>query len=155
MNLKKLLFQNVAITNSEVKEKDTNRKIQIATCALLLELANADSEFADVEKESIISIIKSNFNLSDNEVNELINETEKELKQSIDLWQFTNLINQNFSNEEKERILEFTWQVIYADGRLDQYEDYLVHKIANLLRLSHEQLIKTKLSVSAPRRKSE
>jgi uncharacterized tellurite resistance protein B-like protein len=148
MNLKKLLLQNVAITNNEVKEKNTNRKIQIATCALLLELANADSEFADVEKESIISIIKSNFNLSDNEVNELINETEKELKQSIDLWQFTNLINQNFSEDEKVKILEYAWKVIYADGRLDQYEDYLVHKIANLLRLSHEQLIKAKLKVS-------
>lgn len=155
MNLKKLLLQNAAITNSEVKEKNSSRKIQIATCALLLELANADSEFADVERETIISIIKSNFSLSDNEVNELINETERELKQSIDLWQFTNLINQNFSNKEKERILEFTWRVIYADGRLDQYEDYLVHKIANLLRLSHEQLIKTKLSVSATRRKGK
>ena len=147
INIKKL-FSAKTTNNKTIAKENTERRIQVATCALLLELANADSEFADVEKESIISIIKSNSNLSDNEVNELINETEKELKQSIDLWQFTNLINQNFSNEEKERILEFTWRVIYADGRLDQYEDYLVHKIANLLRLSHEQLIKTKLKVS-------
>ncbi|MBC8527555.1 MAG: TerB family tellurite resistance protein, partial [Candidatus Cloacimonetes bacterium] len=123
------------------------RKIQIATCALLLELANADSDFADVERESIISILKNNFQFSDEETDALIKETENELKESIDLWQFTNLINQNFSVDEKEKILENAWKIIYADKRLDQYEDYLIHKIANLLRLNHKQLIKTKLKV--------
>lgn len=154
INFKNLFRQT--ITNSEnIKEEDISKKIQVATCAIFLELANADNEFADVERESIISILKNNFQLSDEETNELITGTEKELKQSIDLWQFTNLINQNFSEDEKVKILEYAWKVIYADKKLDQYEDYLIHKIANLLRLKHEQLINTKLSVSAPRRKGE
>ena len=144
----KNLFRN-AITDSEnIHEENNNRKIQIATCAILLELANSDSEFADVERESIISILKSEFQLSDEETNELIKETEKEIKESIDLWQYTNLINQNFSEDEKVKILEYAWKVIYADKKLDQYEDYLIHKITNLLRLKHEQLINTKLKVS-------
>lgn len=146
MNLKNLFLQKVTNTN-KINKVDSTRKIQIATCALLLELANADSDFADVERESIISILKNNFQFSDEETDALIKETENELKESIDLWQFTNLINQNFSVDEKEKILENAWKIIYADKRLDQYEDYLIHKIANLLRLNHKQLIKTKLKV--------
>ena len=154
INLKRLFGQNLN-NDKSMPEEDTEKRIQVATCALLLEIANADNEFSDVEQKSIISILKSNFKLSNEEVSELMKETEEELKQSIDLWQFTNFINQNFSDDEKIKILEYAWKVIYADNKLDAYEDYLIHKLSNLLRLNHEQLIKTKLSVSAPRRKSE
>ncbi len=146
LNLKKLLSFDV--NQEKMNKVDNTHKIQIATCAMLLEIANADNEFQNVEKNLIISILQYEFQLSDEETNELIKKTEDEINKSIDLWQFTNLINKNFNKEEKLKILENVWKVIYADGRLDQYEDYLVHKIANLLRLSHEQLIKTKLKVS-------
>ena len=78
---------------------------------------------------------------------ELIQATEEELKGSIDLWKFTNLINQNYSIEEKKQIIEMVWRVAYADGRLDKHEDYLVHKLAKLLRLTHKQLIDAKLKI--------
>jgi len=40
-----------------------------------------------------------------------------------------------------------TWRVIYADGRLNAYEDHFVHRLAKLLRLEHEDLIEAKLKV--------
>ena len=69
------------------------------------------------------------------------------MNRSIDLWQFTNLINQNYSTDEKLQIIETMWKIVYADGRLDKHEDYLVHKLSNLLRLTHKQLIDAKLRV--------
>jgi uncharacterized tellurite resistance protein B-like protein len=69
------------------------------------------------------------------------------LKNSNDLWRFASLINKNYSIEEKESIMEMIWRVAYADGHLDKHEDYLVHKMAKLLRLSHKQLIEAKLEV--------
>ncbi|MCD6296370.1 MAG: TerB family tellurite resistance protein, partial [Deltaproteobacteria bacterium] len=77
----------------------------------------------------------------------LIAEAEKELEGSIDLWQFTSLINSNYSMEEKIEIIETLWQIVYVDGKMDRYEHYLMNKLKTLLRLSHAQLIDAKLKV--------
>jgi len=123
------------------------KMIQIATCALFLEIANSDEHFSDEERHTIIEILKNEFSLTENEVQNLIKKTEHTLDESIDLWQFTNLINKHFSDEDKTKILENLWRIIYADEILDTYEDYLAHKIANLLHLPHKTLIETKLKV--------
>ena len=80
----------------------------------------------------------------------LIAEAERELEQSVDLWQFARLINENYSNEEKIEIIETLWRIVYVDGKMDQYEHYLMNKLKNLLRLSHDQLINAKLKVLHP-----
>ena len=77
----------------------------------------------------------------------LIAEAERELEKSVDLWQFASLINENYSNEEKIEIIETLWRIVYVDGKMDQYEHYLMNKLQNLLRLTHDQLIAAKLKV--------
>jgi uncharacterized tellurite resistance protein B-like protein len=121
--------------------------IRVASCALLLEMANIDGEFSEAEKENIIKILKSEYSLDEEDVLALIDDARKEIEESIDLWQFTSLINKNYSLEEKLRIIETIWMVIYADGRLEKHEDYLVHNLANLLRLDHKHLIDAKLKI--------
>ena len=121
------------------KQKNRLHDIRIATCALFLEMANIDDEFSDGERDRIIDTLKRDNNLSDEHTVELIQASEAELKGSIDLWQFTNLINRNYSIDEKIQIIELIWQIAYTDGRLDKHEDYLVHKLAELLHLSHKQ----------------
>ena len=128
-------------------KKNGDRDINLATCALLLELAHIDGQFSKQERDNITVIFKTKYNLSEVEIGELITSSESELEKSIDLWQFTNLINQNYSLEEKLKVIEIVWEVAYSDGVLEQHEDYLVHKVATLLRLSHKQLIDSKLKV--------
>ncbi len=143
----KKFFDKITSDASVDTEEITLHDTRIATCALLLEMANIDGEFSDSERDSIIRILKDNYQLSGEHANALIQAAEDELKRSIDLWQFAKLINQNYSKEEKIEIIETVWQVVYTDGRLDKYEDYLVHKLAKLLRLDHKQLIEAKLKV--------
>ena len=121
--------------------------VRVATCALFLEMANIDEEFSDSERERILSILREHFGLSDEHAAELMGLARRELDRSIDLWQFTNLINENYTKEEKTRIIEMVWEIVYTDDKLDQHEDYLVHKLAKLLRLSHEQLIDAKFKI--------
>jgi uncharacterized tellurite resistance protein B-like protein len=126
-------------------EKSDSRHILIATCALLLEIASVDEEFSYDELVMILSILEKNHGLTWNEAKEMLKTAQAEREKSIDLWKFTNLINQNYSEEEKINVMEIIWKVIYADGRLDGHEDYMVHNLARLLRLSHKQLIEAKL----------
>jgi uncharacterized tellurite resistance protein B-like protein len=147
IDLVKKFFGKSSHDNSSNQRRQTTHDIRIATCALLLEMSNIDGEFSDLERENIISILKKDFDLSDIYAATLLEASNEELKGSIDLWQFTNLINQNYSMEEKIRVIETVWDIVYADGKLDKHEDYLVHKLANLLRLTHKQLIEAKLKV--------
>ena len=149
MDLIKKFFAKASTTNAESRSDGPNPEhdLRIATCALFLEMARIDGEFNDMEREHIISRLKKKFSLSNEHLEELMNATGEELNSSIDLWQFTNLINQNYALEEKIRIVEMIWELAYSDGNLDQHEDYLAHKLANLLRLNHKQLIDAKLKI--------
>lgn len=121
--------------------------LKIATCAVLLEAAGADDEFAPEECERIIAMLRERFALDQNEAEELVQAAEQRRAETFDLWQFTNEINQSCSPDEKVRVIEEVWRVIFADGTLDGHEDYLVHKLARLLNLNHPQLIKAKMAV--------
>jgi uncharacterized tellurite resistance protein B-like protein len=147
IDLVKKFFGKTAKDGPKPEERATSHDIRIATCALLLEMSNIDGEFSKTERESIISILKKEYHLSDEHTAALIEASNEELKGSIDLWRFTNLVNQNYSLEEKIRVIETVWKIAYTDGKLDKHEDYLVHKLAKLLRLSHKQLIDAKLRV--------
>ena len=122
-------------------------RIQVATCVLLLEMAHSDEEFQDVEKRIIEDVLQDRFQLSSESVAELMTFSQQERQKSFDLHQFAREINDNFSIEEKEEILETLWRIIYADGVLDKYEDHLIRKLTTLLRLSHRQMIDVKLKV--------
>jgi uncharacterized tellurite resistance protein B-like protein len=133
--------------NNAADEKPHRHKLHIATCALLLEIAHIDGTFTEAESQRIVSALKDAYGLSDSEIADIMHTADHEVKKSIDLWRFTSLINQHYSSEEKVRIVEMIWKVIYADGSLDKYEDYLVHNLADLLYLDHSKLIEAKLKV--------
>jgi uncharacterized tellurite resistance protein B-like protein len=144
--LRRLLGKVKPKGSAETKEPDL-RDIQTATCALFLEMARTDGEFDESEQDRVLSILRNDYDLSEEDALALIEETNHELEQSIDLWQFTKRINLSYSKEEKVRVIRMLWQIVYADGTLDKHEHYLVRKLSKLLRLSHEELIDAKLSV--------
>jgi len=147
IDLLKKVFGKVTKDSATDNEQDSSHDIRIATCALLLEMSHIDGEFSEPERGNIIAILKKDYHLSDEYATRLLEASKQELKASTDLWQFTNLINQNYSCQEKIDIIETIWKIAYTDGKLDKHEDYLVHKLAKLLHVSHKQLIEAKLKV--------
>ena len=127
--------------------RDPDHDIRVATCALLVEIAQIDETFTQGELDKILSILKEKYGLSEEHAETLISEAEKALEDSVDLWQFAKLINENYSNAEKIEVIETLWRIVYVDGKMDQYEHYLMGKLQHLLRLSHEDLINAKLKV--------
>ncbi len=143
------LLKEILIGTPEKKETmfSHEEKIKVATCALLIEVANSDDEFAEVEKEKIIEIMHTIFSLSEDEVSELIELAQQHLEESISLYEFTDVINKNFSRDEKLEILKNIWRLIFADGKMDQYEEYFIRKISRNLNLYHQDFIDTKIAV--------
>ena len=145
--IKKFFGKRSGVQGSSEKGGAPHHDIRVATCALFLEMANIDGEFSESEKAHVVSALQKDHGLSDADARALIEASELELKGSIDLWQFTNRINENYSREEKLQIIETVWEIAYRDKELDKYEDYLAHKLAKLLRLTHKELIDAKLRV--------
>lgn len=122
-------------------------RIQVATCVLLLEMAHSDGEFQQMEAVVVRDLLQHKFDLSAEALDELIAYAQQERRESLDLYQFARRINENFSLDEKLEVMDVLWRIIYADGVLDKYEDYLVRKLATLLKLSHRQMIEAKVRV--------
>ena len=145
-NLKRLFNQSKVVV-SKNENQATKHDVRIATCALFVEMARIDEKFTQTEVDTILSILKKKYGLSQEHADALLAEADKELDDSVDLWQFARLINENYSVDEKIEIIETLWQMVFVDGKMDQYEHYLMNKLKNLLRLSHDQLINAKLKV--------
>jgi uncharacterized tellurite resistance protein B-like protein len=143
----KRFFSKATTKIPEAANQTTAHDIRVATCALFVEIARIDEKFTEAEMDTILSILKERYGLSPELADALIAEAEREIEKSVDLWQFARLINENYSNEEKIKIIETLWRIVYVDGKMDQYEHYLMNKLQNLLRLTHDQLIAAKLKI--------
>jgi uncharacterized tellurite resistance protein B-like protein len=140
------LFSRPLETVSSGRElTDGPVNIQIATCAVLLEVARADDDFSADERKLIVETLAREFSLAQADVEELLAVASQKVDDSIDTWGFTNTLNRNLSVSEKIKIIEIIWRVIYSDDHLSHHEDALVHKLSFLLALTHDQLIAAKL----------
>ena len=138
------------ITRSEVSEQQADHDILVAVCALFVELARIDESFTSQEMETILEILENNYGLSREHGTALIAEAEKELDQSVDLWQFAKVINEQYAIPERIEVAEMLWQIVYVDAKMNKYEHHLMDKLGKILRLTHEQLIEAKLKVLHP-----
>ncbi|MEN8005962.1 MAG: TerB family tellurite resistance protein [Candidatus Krumholzibacteriota bacterium] len=131
---------------AEDKAEDLNH-LQVATCALLLEVAHADQDFSEDEEKAIADLVGRRFGLDSDQTAELLHAADSERQKSGDLYQFARLINDSFSRPRKLAVLELLWQVVYSDGVLEAREDALMHKMGTLLGVRHEELMALKLKV--------
>ena len=143
----KRFFNQAKVERSKNENQATEHDVRVATCALFVEMARIDEKFTQAEVDTILSILREKYGLSPEHADALLAEADRELEASVDLWQFARLINENYSVDEKLEIIETLWQMVYVDGKMDRYEHYLMNKLKNLLRLSHDQLINAKLKV--------
>jgi len=148
--LKKIFIndqQSNAVLDSKDAGSNDDKKIKVAACALFIEMAKADSEYSDEEREFIVSEMKNTFDLDKECVTELMELAERQIKESVSLYEFTGIINTTFSQEQKIELIESLWKLIYRDEKLNAYEDHLIKRIAGTLNIEHKRIIEAKLIV--------
>jgi uncharacterized tellurite resistance protein B-like protein len=116
--------------------------LRVATALLLIEVAKADYAEELAEDEVLLKSLKQFFALDDAAAALLLEEARGTADRAVELQQFTRRLHEQLSVAEKHRVVEMLWQVALADSRLDKHEDHLVRRIAELLYVSHSDLIR-------------
>jgi uncharacterized tellurite resistance protein B-like protein len=137
--LKKYTRTSVAI------QEDDEQALRLATAALLVEVACADGEITDEERVTAQRVVESYYSLSPEQARELVDEAESQADDMTSLYPFTRLITSECSLEDRTDIVRMLWQVTHADGHIDQHEEHLVRKVADLLYVPHSNFIRAKL----------
>jgi len=119
--------------------------LQLATAVLMIEVMRADAESSEAELATVMRILKQRFQLSASEVQQLSALGQQAAQQATDLHQFTSLINRELSREEKGRIVEYMWQVAYADRHISAHENHLMRRMTDLLHISQADYIAAKM----------
>ncbi|MDH4235480.1 MAG: TerB family tellurite resistance protein [Gallionella sp.] len=119
--------------------------LQLATAALLIEVMKSDAESTELEQATILNILKKRFHLSDAEVAQLSQLGHSKSQAANDLHQFTSLINRELELSDKLKIVEYLWQVAYADGKISAHENHLMRRLVDLLHISHGDNIAAKM----------
>ena len=116
----------------------------MATAVLMLDVARADHVFEESEFDRALNLIEVHFGLTPEEAAELVNEAGDKAEDLVSVHEFTQLLHQYLNEQEKAHIIALLWQIAYADGRLDKYEDSLVLKISDLLHVSRGRVMRLK-----------
>ncbi len=131
----------------EVAEPDKELRLNNACAALLVEVAFADKDFDQKEKESLKISLLETYNLDEDAINEIILDADKSVEESTSLYSYTRIVNDEFEYDNKLDLLRNLWKVAFADGYLDKYEEHLLRKISDLIHISHSDYINIKLEI--------
>lgn len=147
--IRRFVTGRITPVEGQVVDRSTP-SVQLAACALLLELAHADGEFSLEEQRHIEGALIRHFGLDEATGTELIALAEAERGKSIDHFQFTRLIAEQFDLGQKMVLAELMWGVILADGRLADHEAHLVRKMAHMLELKPGYLAEARRAAVGP-----
>ncbi len=137
-------FLSTVITPASAEGRP-DHTLQLATAVLLIEVMRSDADSTDEERDTILQLLKIRFQLSDAELAQLTELGHRTAKSANDFYLFTSLINRELEMPEKVRIIEYMWQVAYADRQISEHESHLIRKIAGLLYISHRDYIAAKM----------
>jgi len=123
---------------------DRDATLRMATAILLTGVARADHVFDESEFDKLLEIIAAHFELSAEDAAELVIAAKERADDLVSIYEFTQLLHEHLDDDDKARVVSLLWQVAYADGQLDKYEDSLVLKISDLLYVSRGRVMRLK-----------
>jgi uncharacterized tellurite resistance protein B-like protein len=139
------MFKRLADLFSPEQSEQPQDSLELAVCALLLELSMADNAVDETEISASQQAMATLFGLSREAVEEITVIAKQRRNDSADIYSFTKLITEHYDAQQRRQFIYKMWLVAYADGQLDKYEDSLIRKVAELIYVPHSVFIQTKL----------
>ncbi|MBT4770262.1 MAG: TerB family tellurite resistance protein [Rhodospirillaceae bacterium] len=132
--VKSLLFNSAdktQATNEPLKAEESD----IAACALMVEAALQDGVLDASERETILRLIEKGFGVTGVDAEALLEEASERASKAVDSFGFTRIVMKHYDHEERVKLVEMLWQVIFADGEVHDYEASLMRRVAGLLHI--------------------
>jgi uncharacterized tellurite resistance protein B-like protein len=133
-------------------EERKERSLELATAALLIEVSRADFDVSEVERSAIVEQVQKSFGISEEETRQIVQLAEEEVARAVSLYEFTQLVDRQFTPDQKRHIVGLLWDVAFSDERIEAREESLIRKIASLLHVPHEAFIEEKVAARERRR---
>ena len=142
-------FEQYIIVTESISEDELEHQLQLACAALMIEVLYADYSVDQSEIETLHKALQENFDLNKDEAENLIQLAEEERAQATDYYQFTSLINEFYTQQQKRELVTRLWQMAYADHTVHKLEEHLVRRLADLLHVPHSAFIQSKHRASS------
>ena len=126
-----------------------DREFRVGYAALLVHAATIDGDMSGNERSQLALLLKQRFELSDIAVDELISQAIAADEKAVDFYHFTHAISGALDETERLRMIEMIWTVAFADGKISDYEDNLIWRVADLLGVSSPERIALRQRVAA------
>jgi uncharacterized tellurite resistance protein B-like protein len=140
----KALFTKPAEENSA----ELQHRLQLAAAALLIEMSRADYVVEPQEQRTLEVVLNAVLGISQDEIDELIELAGTAADKATSLYEFTRLINDHYTKEQKLLLIQSLWRVAYADSDLNKYEERLIRQVSDLIHVSHKDFLQQKLEVA-------
>ena len=124
---------------------------QLAAAALLIHVVSLDGEPSAIEKRKLHGLIETRFGLDPGSADRLISQAMLVEGEAVDLYRFTSVIMREVDDAGRLRIVEMMWELVYADGKVTEFEDNVVWRASELLGVAARDRIDLKHVVAARR----
>jgi uncharacterized tellurite resistance protein B-like protein len=130
----------------EDKKNNSNREFEIELTAVVLayEIARADGNILESELNILMKEVTAISDKVNKTNDEIFNIIEEFSKNSISFYEFIEDINNEFLYDDKLQLLNFLWEVAYADSILEINEERLIRRIADLIKVKDIDVLKIK-----------
>jgi uncharacterized tellurite resistance protein B-like protein len=147
----KQFFDQYIVVNDNSNEDDLEHQLKLACAALMIEVLYADYSVDDNELDTLRKVLQDSFDLNKEQTENLIQLADEERAQATDYYQFTSLINEFYTQQQKRELITHLWQIAYADHSVHKLEEHLVRRLADLLHVPHSAFMQSKHVASAKR----
>lgn len=142
-------FETHIVAPDAVSEDELDHELRLACAALMIEVLYADYSVNQDELDILRETLQQNFGISRDEALELIRLAEAERTHATDYYQFTSLINEYYTQQQKRELVTRLWQMAYADNTVHKFEEHLVRRLSDLLHVPHSAFIRSKHKASS------
>lgn len=129
------LFDQIGRGDSvEVREE---KDVRMISAALMAEIATADQKVDDRERAALVRLLREHYKLDDGTAQDLVTRALASRHEATSLYEFTQTVNENFTERDKYLLVKQMWQVAFADGEIDAFEEHLIRRVSELIYLPH------------------
>ena len=138
------------VDDDEGRLKDMHEEeLRVASAALLINAGSIDGKFDSNEKQKVKALLQRRFDLKPDELKRLFHEASAEEREAVDLYRFTKVLCRDLDQDGRKRIVVMLWEVVMADGVVDEFEANLVWRIAELIDISTRDRVTLRKMVEA------